>query len=165
MWPCIGILIFPGHFSSCIHHPLHIHGSQSNVSLAVTLFTRPSGDCCLRRLALPGSLPCYHGPWVRVVPPLWHCQSYQIQTVCTFEKIQCNTATDTATQDWLWKWQLAQSSTPLLLIRSTTSSLSPPFLPCYGNCMDIVPWDDYSAVKFYLAWHLLQNRNACFSMD
>ena len=73
-------------------------------------------------------------------------------------------------------WQLAHSSTPLLLIHSTTSSLSPPFLPCYGNyidivpwdelqCMDIVPWDDYSAVKFYLAWNLLQNRHACFSMD
>ena len=62
-------------------------------------------------------------------------------------------------------WQLAHSSTPLLLIRSTTSSLSPPFLPCYGNCMDIVPWDDYSAVKFYLALNLLQNRHACFSMD
>ena len=62
-------------------------------------------------------------------------------------------------------WQLAHSSTPLLLIRSTTSSLSPPFLPCYGTCMDIVPWDDYSAVKFYLAWNLLQNRHACFSMD
>ena len=31
--------------------------------------------------------------------------------------------------------------------------------------MDIVPWDDYSAVNFYLAWNLLQNRHACFSMD
>ena len=30
--------------------------------------------------------------------------------------------------------------------------------------MDIVPWDDYSAVTSYLVWILLQNRHACYSM-